>query len=233
MRLGGVVRKKERHKNPEERDISIPLDNGSVLIRAQFIAVDKNGAYIPELSIKFKNQTSDPWRAITVQFDLGGFCNGEGRQWSFPVTTSLGHGEVTEYEDTVSSLAGKVDGCKTEIVKARLVHAENFKTQIKGVSGERSDLQKELKLIKARREAEASRQRRLAAERKLNETERAARLARLRAEEGAKAAEERHKSRAACAVIYQNTIDKKVKDLTVREEQQVRACQTLDLYPPR
>jgi uncharacterized membrane protein len=41
------------------------------------------------------------------------------------------------------------------------------------------------------------------------------------------------KIRAACKVIYQKTADTKVKDLTVREEQQVRACQGLNLYPPQ
>jgi|SRR5450432_1472440 hypothetical protein len=48
-----------------------------------------------------------------------------------------------------------------------------------------------------------------------------------------KAAEERRTLRANCTVIYQNTIDKKVKDLTVREEQQVRTCQGTGLYSPR
>ena len=40
----------------------------------------------------------------------------------------------------------------------------------------------------------------------------------LKAEEDAKAAEERRKVRVGCAAVYQATIDKKVKDLTVREE---------------
>ena len=39
--------------------------------------------------------------------------------------------------------------------------------------------------------------------------------------------------RAACGVIYQNTADKKISDLTVKEEQQVRRCQGLGLYPPQ
>jgi hypothetical protein len=41
---------------------------------------------------------------------------------------------------------------------------------------------------------------------------------------------ERLKIQAACSVIYQNTINKKVSDLTVREEQQIRACQALGVY---
>ena len=62
--------------------------------------------------------------------------------------------------------------------------------------------------------AEAARQKRLAAERKKEQ-----------AEEDAQKAEEQRKVRAACGVIYQNTADKKIGDLTVREEQQVRECQ--------
>jgi len=81
--------------------------------------------------------------------------------------------------------------------------------------------------------AEAARRKRLAEEQKKKDIERDARIAKSRAEEEAKAAEERRNLRANCTVIYQNTIDTKVKDLTVREEQQVRACQVLGLYPPR
>ena len=82
-------------------------------------------------------------------------------------------------------------------------------------------------------EAEAARRKRLAAEQKKKDAELNTRIANDRAEEDAKAADERRKIRAACTVIYQNTIDKKVKDLTVREEQQVRACQVSGLYPPQ
>ena len=54
-----------------------------------------------------------------------------------------------------------------------------------------------------------------------------------KAEGDAQAAEERRKVRAACTEIYQRTADKKIRDLTVREEQQVRSCQGLGLYPPQ
>ena len=58
-------------------------------------------------------------------------------------------------------------------------------------------------------------------------------MPKVKAEQDAREAEERRKVRAACSTIYQNTADKKIKDLTVREEQQVRACQGLGLYPPQ
>jgi hypothetical protein len=51
--------------------------------------------------------------------------------------------------------------------------------------------------------------------------------------EGIRTAAKEMKIRAACKVIYEKTADTKVKDLTVREEQQVRACQALNLYPPQ
>jgi hypothetical protein len=50
-------------------------------------------------------------------------------------------------------------------------------------------------------------------------------------DEAAAQAEAKHRQiRAACSVIYQNTINKKVSDLTVREEQQINACQALGFY---
>jgi hypothetical protein len=252
-----------------QQDVTVPLDDGTLLVRVQFIRVDQYGSYIPELALKITNQTSSPWVTLKLQFNIGGLCNGEPRQWTLPVATSLGWMEdrhlVKEYTDYVIPLVGKVDRCKAEVVTARLLVAENSKTHIDGVSGERVDLEKQLQVLKTKRDAEAAaqaeadrkaaeaqatkdaaeaeqkakrdatetaRQKRLAAERKQKEAEDATRRAKINAEEDAKAAEERRKIRAACTTVYQNTIDKKVKDLTVREEQQVRACQTLDLYPP-
>jgi len=73
---------------------------------------------------------------------------------------------------------------------------------------------------------------RLAAEQKKKDAELNTRIEKERAAEAARAAEERKKIRVACCAIYQNTANKKVSDLTVREEQQVRACQALGLYQP-
>ena len=38
--------------------------------------------------------------------------------------------------------------------------------------------------------------------------------------------------RAACSSAYRNTANRKLGDLTVKELQQVQACQTLGMYPP-
>ena len=80
---------------------------------------------------------------------------------------------------------------------------------------------------------EAARQKRLAAERRKKQADEDARYAKIRAEIRAKEAEEQAKIRLACAAIYKATSDKKMGDLTVKEDQQVRACQSLGLYPPR
>ncbi len=90
-----------------------------------------------------------------------------------------------------------------------------------------------MKAIQIKRAVETARRRKLAEERKQQAAKDTARAAKFKAEEDDKAAEERRKVRVACAAVYQATIDKKVKDLTVREEQQVRACQVLNLYPPK
>ena len=241
-------------------DITLPLNDGTILISAQFIRPNEyqQGSDWPELTLTIKNQTSYPWQTLKVQFDIGGLCNGEPRQWTVPVLTSLGwsgdHPFVKEYKDVVFSLVGKVDGCKSEIIKAKLILAENSKTRIDGSTDERvdlekqrSDLDKQLQEIKAKRDAEAAAKaqedrqaadekakkdavrRRAAEEQRRKQAEADAKRS---AEENARAAEEQRKTRAACAVVYQNTIDKKIKDLTVREEQQVRACRGLGLYPP-
>jgi hypothetical protein len=244
------------------------------------------------LALKLKNQTSSSWKTLKLNFDIGGLCNGEPREWTLPVVTSLGwaqdHSVVKEYTDLVIPLVGKVDGCRTEIIKASLLLAENSKTRIDGVTGERIDLEKERQELKAKREAEAAaqdeeelkafeaqarkdapeaaaqakkdaaeaaaqakkdaaeaaaqakkdaaeaaRRKRLAAQRKQKQAEADAQYTKMKAEEDTKAAEDRRKIRAACSNIYQSTVDKKVKDLSVREEQQVRACQALDMYPPQ
>ena len=109
---------------------------------------------------------------------------------------------------------------------ASLLTAENNDLRINLVSGERIDLKKQRELAaeaQAKQDAiEEARQRRIASEQKKKNVEL-----------NAAKAEEMRKLRANCTTIYQNTIDKKVRDLTVREEEQVRACQVLGLYPPR
>lgn len=56
--------------------------------------------------------------------------------------------------------------------------------------------------------------------------------AQIKAIKETKAIEERRKLRAECATVYQNTIDMKIGNLTVREWQWVQTCQAVGAYPP-
>ena len=127
----------------------------------------------------------------------------------------------------------EADGCTVEILETALVSAKIGTNVLVEKESPSPDFINQLKEIQTKREAEAAKRRKLAEARKQNEAKTAARAAQLKAEEDAKVTEERRKARVACAAVYQATIDKKVKDLTVREEQQVRACQVLNLYPPK
>src|ERR1035441_168380 len=228
----------------EPTAITIPLDDGRLVIRdAQFIRLNSYGLDIPELSFGLTNETSSPWLTILLKFDIGGICNGQAHHWSFTADVGIGYlpdrPVMKIYAETIIPLMRKVDGCKKEIIKASLVIAANSTVRINGVTGERVHLSKKEKRrnITAQREAEAARQKQLVAERDAriakDRADADAKAAKDRWDADAKAAEEKRRLRANCMVIYQNTIDRKVEDLTVREEEQVRACQVLGLYPPR
>jgi len=165
---------------------------------------------------------------IKLQFDVGGLCRREPSQWSVITNNHVGmEAKAAEFHLEDAS------GCTIDIVKPALVMAESGGNVMSRHEGPTVDFTDQLKAIQRKRDVEAARQQRLAADRKQKEANEAARLAQIQAEESARAAEERRKIRAACSAIYQSSIDKKVRDLTVREEQQVRACQASDLYPPR
>ena len=160
---------------------------------------------------------------------------------------------VRAYDHRMLFPQGRVAGCVAETIKAHLVEAENSIVHIDGVTGARIDLGKqraeaeaakvEQERIAAEEKAEqdriaaekqakedaaaAARQKRRAEERKKKLAEDDARTAKAKAERDARAAEERRQDRAACSAVYQSTADKKIGNLTVREEQQVRACQAL------
>lgn len=187
-------------------DIALPLGNGNIVIR--HIRVDGL-----ELLIQIRNATSYPLQPLKLQFDIGGTCNNQPRQWTVPFTTSL---RASAYTDTKVNLDGNVDECAPETIKASLV-----------------DLKKQLDAINAKRDADLARRERLAAEEKRKQAEAETRYVKAKAEDEAKAIEERRRIRVACSTIYHRTADKKIRDLTVREEQQVRACQALGLYPPQ
>jgi len=169
-----------------------------------------------------------------------------------PLVSSV---EPIKLGQTTSIPLPDLERCSVEIIKAVLSSAESDerdKVTIAGTTPEPLDLTSELIAIQARKDAEAAaqaktsaayaaeqakkdaadeaRRKQLAAEQKKKDAEQSARTAMEDARQAARIAEDRRKVRAACAAIYKDTADTKLKDLTVKEEQQVRTCQALGLY---
>jgi len=281
------------------KDIAIPLDNGTLVIHNLSFRGSDNFAPTGKqllLSFVLENHTSSSWNNIDLEFKMGGFCNGEPREWSYVFHSGFLAGTSptkTQVKETVGPLPGTNMECDAEIIKARLIFGTlcdnplclgDGRHKIEGRSTESLDIEKEFELLRAKRaveaqqqaervaadvaaEAERSRQaaaaeadrKQRAAEEKAKfaaeyavflevqakknaaeavrqekkQAEVAARNAKMKADKDAQAAEERTRVRAACSLIYKSTADKKVGDLTVKEEQQVRFCQSLGLYPPR
>ena len=221
-------------------DIVIPVDGGGkIVIRdPHFITINQFNIYEPKLTFALVNNTVTPWTTLNLQFAIGGFCKDQVyqghmvgdpkvRQWSISVSVNP---TTDRYEHNEESLVYKLQSCRAEIIKAR----------IGGGPDSPSLSAREIAEQRAKREAKEAEQKRIADEQELIADEEKLRKAeekeQIQAEERAKvearAAEERRRIRATCAAIYRNTANKKVSDLTVKEEQQVRACQILGLYPP-
>jgi hypothetical protein len=165
---------------------------------------------------------------VRLQFDIGGLCKKVPSQWSDVAETHL---SLTPSADAFH--LEEASGCTIDIIKVSLLSAKSGEKVITQSEPPSVDFTDQLKALQAKRDAESARQRQAVAARNRRDAEVAARLAKTKAEEDARAAEERRKITAACKAIYDATIDKKVRDLTVREEEQVRACQATGLYPPR
>jgi len=225
-------------------EFTIPLDDGSGIAQGIVVAIK----LVPRSKFDFGQlNRATAWcvgyeirrfgrldilerpLSLKLQFDQGGLCKGVPSQWSESVNDIVSgtrtKGGGFHLEDA--------DGCTSEILDGALVSAKIGAKVLVERGSPAPDFTDRLQAIQNKRAAEAARLRNAAEERKRKEAQEAAHATKVRAEEDAKDAEERRRARVACAAVYQATIDKKVKDLTVREEQQVRACQLLNLYPPK
>jgi hypothetical protein len=219
-------------------DITIPFEGGTFLIKEARFIRGRATNFIPEFYFRIYNNTSSQWD-LKLRLDITRRCQdgmGDPKQSSRVAQFSVKQDQYQVYVDP-KPLMGETGGCVLEKMDVSLISAENRNWRISGITGERIDLEKRREieaLAQAKKDAiESERKKRLAAEQKKKNTELEARSVTAKAEQEQKDAEARRKLRANCTTIYQNTIDKKVRDLTVREEEQVRACQTLGLYPPR
>ena len=119
--------------------------------------------------------------------------------------------------ELVIPLVNKVDGCSETSTEVRLLTAENYKIRFDGKQWMDLDKERQAVLDRLDRVVEENRKKReiKAAEQK-----------------EIQAMNEKY-LRADCLGIYKKTAHKKVSDLTVLEEENVRACQAIDWYPPR
>jgi len=250
-------------------DITVPVPTGGSIIiqHPEFIIHQERNqfnieTYDPTLTFVFIDKTSPAIESVKIRFDMGGVCNGEIRQWSEVVTLPLvfmAQEGWRNYTHQIESLNGVVQGCRTEIIKARAgepppppldLRAEVETAKAKRESDEAAAAKAKSAADAARAEAEAAkiarmkeqdaadaaREKRLADEQKKRDD--AAKAAQRAKDDAARAAEEARaeaiarQARAVCAQVYKSTADKKISDLTVREAQQVQSCQNLDMYPP-
>ncbi len=157
--------------------------------------------------------------------------NGMSHDWEFPVFEVVYEGH--ELKDstkkirqsfTVRGMCTWAKGRECTVTKGLdfpLFFIETY--EFKLIDGSMKLTPEEKRLDAERRIAqrEAESQREAIERQRANE-----RLAAARAAE----AEQARKVRMACNVVYRDTSNKKIGDLTVKEEQQVRACQVLGLY---
>lgn len=235
--------------------INIPLDDGNLLLR-DIICLRQNTydkkSYVPELSFTSTNNTSSPWHKVKLEIEIDLKCKNDPEIWTHKIFVDklkfYVAKDTSEYREMIPSLVGKVEqGCESTEIRGSLLFAENRKLRIDVENGERVDLAKQNEELNAKREderrlaaeaqarnraVEAAREERQAAEQRKQRAAADARYARLKAEQDVKDAQERARIRAACSIIYQKTAEMKTRDLTVKQEQQVRACQALGLYPP-
>ena len=216
IKLEEEVKKKaaEAEAKRRERDITIPLEDGTLVLQdISFIETNQIGdtAFTyPQLSFTLVNQTKQAWMKLDLRVTIDGTCASGPVQWTRDITTSVDYTKyaiyvaTTKYSERFEDLKGKVDGCKATAYQAKLISAENSEWRINSVTGVRIDKA-------AERAAEAK-----------------------RAEQARKKAEEAESKRRQenCALIYANTVKKKVSDLTVGESQAIVACQLLGLYQP-
>jgi uncharacterized tellurite resistance protein B-like protein len=119
-------------------DITIPLDNGSIVVEnPKFIRDNGFGRNVPELTFTLANHTSNAWMSIDLLFNIKYICNGEAHQRSQAVKTGLGWAKDAPIKRELAILlTGEVDACETESIKAMLVAATSLNNvRIEGTAG--------------------------------------------------------------------------------------------------
>ena len=187
---------------------------------------------------------------VRVQADAGGLCEEQPRQWTAQTELTI-TGSSTR--NGLIPIGGDGDlSCTLHLVRLTVLSLTGYSAKgeeilIQGDPPSAIDFTEQLKSIQSRLEAEKRRKeaedrRKEAEDRRMKAAaaaakQRAAQEAKeLKAWEIRQKAEEQAKQErilANCQRAYNETVNVKVKDLTVGQEQLVHACQILGLYPPR
>jgi hypothetical protein len=182
----------------------IPMDAGGSLRVAFTEVAEAQFSTLPALSFRVIDNSRAPWQELSLDFEIGAICGNQIEIWNVSVAVQPGNRRYTQRIPNARPLAG----CSVEVIRGHSVA---------------SKVGNALTIP----EVANARMQRLAAEQAERDRLEAARKARVAAE-----AMEAAKVRATCRAVYRSTSDKRVRDLTVKEEQQVRACQALELYSP-
>lgn len=214
-------------------DILVPLNNESLLIDADIHFTWGN--YWPGIALTIQNQTSHPWEYIRLQIDAGGICDGAPSAWSFPVAVGpLGWDKYRAVRKNVSTalldLKDTITDCTSDAFEVRVLRADFKDIHINNEPLPRIDMITILAERKKQREAEQAKHDAAVKAQDARDAAEQKRRAELAKQEQERKAAEYTRIKNACTSLYRNTANKKISDLTVAEDQQVRACQALGLY---
>jgi hypothetical protein len=219
--------------------ISMPGGGSITLSGRPAVQVAQFNIHRLMLFLDVSDDSSAPWENVKLRISVGVACKDAARIWTREAVISHGLPYADQFnksEDSLQDCEGVMFNAKLfrEGDDAPLLTVEEVAERHKEHESARDmELAKERKIIAekvaaARKRIEARNAAEASSARKAAELDRE-RAAVAEAERRAEAA----KIRALCSGVYIKTIDTKVRNLTVREEQQVRTCQALGLYPPR
>lgn len=199
-------------------DFPVSFGDGRIVIQnVSFFKETGYHYFTPQLSFLALNKNASEWSELRLKFQIDAVCNGKPRQWTESVALSDLGSRAKSYTGTPQP--GELGVCSQETFEAVVEFAENEDMRTNYLTGEVNDLK--TPRLEAKKRAEE--------ERKAEQAE----IAREQAEfdrEQARLDREQRQRRTACARIYRNTADKKISDLTVKEDQLVKACQGLGYY---
>ena len=226
------------HTEFDQAHIAIPKSESGAsvtLTNLKFIRVDQFNVAHPELSFKLVTVGDESWAPFMLRFDIAGFCNStEFQKWADTLTITP---EKKTYVHNFVELdrGYQMQGCHAELMKISRPDVDHApliteKEAWEQIAKQEQDNAEE---VAAQRE----KQRQLDQENERLRKQREAKIAKEEAAQRAadaaariKRAEENRRIAANCHTVYLATADKKIGDLTVREDELIKACRAVGMY---